>query len=192
MLIKSMLVSFCLLFSVNANAHLLKIFAFTKETNNQQTLTTSGKVYFAGGAGIPNASVQVIDNQGVNIKKVTSDKNGKFSVELAQGNYQLIADTQDGHIAKWQIKGSASNAVTKSPKNSISQNVTTTALPSPDSAQLLQLNNIIAEQLARQILPLSEQINTLQEKAKFQDILGGLGYIFGLYGFAMWWRQRKT
>lgn len=38
---------------------------------------------------------------------------------------------------------------------------------------------------------LRKDIAQLQERIYWRDILGGIGYIFGLFGIAVWWRQRN-
>ena len=46
--------------------------------------------------------------------------------------------------------------------------------------------------VARQIRPLREELLATRDALRLQDILGGLGYIFGLTGLALWWRSRRT
>ncbi|EPJ43235.1 MAG: hypothetical protein OFPI_43640 [Osedax symbiont Rs2] len=184
------LITAALLFSPVANAHLLKIFAYTQPiVGEQKALQVRGKVYFAGGATLANLALKVIDSEGLVIHRPSTDQQGKFVFELAAGNYQIIADSLDGHLANWQLKASVEaselleNATQPSAdKDLIAQNQYTQQ----------QLQRVISQQLAIQIQPLSEQLNSLQEKARFQDIIGALGYIFGLYGLAIWWRQRKV
>jgi nickel transport protein len=45
--------------------------------------------------------------------------------------------------------------------------------------------------VARQIRPLREALEAERSRARLHDILGGLGYIAGLAGLALWWRSRK-
>lgn len=180
-----------LLLSTSANAHLLKVFAYTQMSGDVQHMTTSGKVYFAGGAAIPNLKLEVVDSQG-NIKEtLKSDPEGKFSITLTRGSYHLQANTQDGHIAKWPIKPPKINV----PKT-VNQQVTNGGIQGGEIKSLTvidqtQMQQILAEIVSSQVQPLSEQVNALQERTKVQDIIGALGYIFGLYGLAMWWRHRK-
>ena len=50
---------------------------------------------------------------------------------------------------------------------------------------------MIEKAVAKQVKPLRKELRAYQEKAGLQDVLGGIGYIFGLCGIGMWWRQRK-
>ncbi|MDG2939896.1 carboxypeptidase regulatory-like domain-containing protein [Bisgaard Taxon 10/6] len=42
------------------------------------------------------------------------------------------------------------------------------------------------------VLALREDINRLKDKLYFHDILGGIGYIFGLAGMVAWLRSRQS
>ncbi len=175
-----------LLISTTTNAHLLKVFAYTQMSGDMQNMTTNGKVYFAGGAAVADLALEIVDSQGALIKALKSNSEGKFSVELKSGKYQLLANTQDGHIAKWPITP---------PKNHVQSSTASKSTISANKDLVLvdqsQINQALAEIVSSQILPISEQLNALQERTKLQDIIGALGYIFGLYGLAMWWRHRK-
>lgn len=54
-----------------------------------------------------------------------------------------------------------------------------------------ELQAMIEQAVARQVKPLRQELAAYKEKAGFQDILGGIGYIFGLCGLGIWWQQRK-
>jgi hypothetical protein len=56
----------------------------------------------------------------------------------------------------------------------------------PDPA----LEAAIERAVARQIGPLREQLLAAQERVLLRDVLGGLGYILGLTGLALWWTSR--
>ncbi|MBK5965704.1 hypothetical protein CCR95_16830, partial [Thiocystis minor] len=49
----------------------------------------------------------------------------------------------------------------------------------------------IDQAVARQVRPLREQLIAAQDEVRLRDILGGLGYILGLTGLALWWRSRR-
>ena len=50
----------------------------------------------------------------------------------------------------------------------------------------------IEQAVEHQVRPLREQLILLEDRVRFQDILGGFGYILGLTGIALWWRCRKS
>jgi len=164
-----------------AQAHLLKVFAFTLPVDSNSQLV-KGKVYFTGGQTVSGTSVTVFNASGIKVKDTTTDTEGKFQVTLARENYKIVADTQDGHKATWQIKSAINNT-----HNNTGTNALTDSNPNIE-----QIENIIAAQISAQLTPLTEQIVQLQEKRRFQDIIGAIGYIVGLSGLFLWFRQRQT
>lgn len=63
------------------------------------------------------------------------------------------------------------------------------ALNGVDAAVLQQM---IERSVSKQIKPLRKELQAYKEKASLQDVLGGIGYIFGLCGIGIWLRQRKS
>jgi nickel transport protein len=51
---------------------------------------------------------------------------------------------------------------------------------------------MIERAVARQVRPLREELMAAQDQARLHDILGGIGYILGLTGIALWWRARRS
>lgn len=196
-LYRFMTVLLCSTLPFNAHGHLLKVFAYSQSGPTPQTMTTSGKVYFAGGAPVADLKLDILNQQGDIVQSTISDPQGKFKVTLDSADYELIANTQDGHLAKWDIKAPVVSAITTSAQldtQQTNQTATKDGLLGQQQGRISQdqLQQIFAQQLAIQIQPLTEQINALEERTKLQDIMGALGYIFGLYAMAMWWRQRKA
>jgi len=163
-----------------AQAHLLKVFAFTLPVDDN-SLLVKGKVYFTGGQTVSGTSVTIYNASGVKVKDTITDVDGKFQVTLAQESYEIVADTQDGHKATWQIKSAKMSTHDNTGKN----------LLAPSNPSIEQVENIIAAQISTQLTPLTEQIIQLQEKRRFQDIIGAIGYIVGLSGLFLWFRQRQ-
>ncbi|MEM5527527.1 carboxypeptidase-like regulatory domain-containing protein [Gammaproteobacteria bacterium AS21] len=172
------------LFSAPSFAHLLKVFAYTEQGPNQ-SINVNGKVYFAGGSAVPDLTIKVLASDNSTALTSTTNELGKFAFNIADAHYQIIANSHDGHRATWEIKSSA--------KKSNLQQAKTTVTPANAGSQITteQLENIINSALAKQIQPLSEQIIDLQEKARFSDILGAIGYIFGIFGLFIWWQHNK-
>jgi hypothetical protein len=54
-----------------------------------------------------------------------------------------------------------------------------------------EIDSLVEQAVARQILPLREALAEAQAQASFRDVLGGLGYIVGLAGLGLWWTRRR-
>lgn len=182
---KALFAVFFSLMPITAHAHLLKVFAHAKPVANTDQILVTGKVYFAGGAGLNKLTFKVVDENKNLVLSPRTDVNGKFSFKVVADDYQIIANSHDGHIAKWQVRAKANDS---SSTQAVSGRTLNVDQPLKNAAQI---DKIVANQLQTQLAPLKEQIHALQEKRYLQDIIGGLGYIFGLYGLAIFFTQRK-
>jgi nickel transport protein len=178
-----------LLLHGSAEAHLLKLFAYVEGPN------IHGSVYFAGGAEAAGAVVTVSDPGGRPLAKLKTDPQGAFSHTPANaGEYRLRADTGDGHQAEWLIRaaefGPAAPAATSAGTGSRPPATEQTGLVDRQLADR-QLMALVEQALARQIGPLRAALQRSDERARLSDILGGIGFIFGLAGIVLWWRGRR-
>jgi len=163
-------------------AHLLKVFAYSKNVEGNKQLI-NGKVYFTGGEPVNGTPITFTNSAGKAVHKTTTNDLGKFTVSLTRDNYKIVADTQDGHKAIWHIKAQPNNGANTT-KNSLLPLGTST------DHSMGQLEQMIAAQISEQIAPLTEQIIKLQEKRQLQDIIGAVGYILGVFGLFLWFKQR--
>jgi len=169
--------------SLPAQAHLLKLFAAAESG------TISGYVYFSGGATVQQARVEISDHSGQLLETLNTDKQGNFSYQSRNAVDHLIsASTLDGHAADWTITAAELGGQTQqvSAINSSVSGAAAAAMVSTDN-----LDQRIEAAVARQVRPLREALERQQEKAQLQDIFGALGYIAGLAGLALWWRNRQ-
>ena len=175
-----------------AQGHQLRVFAYAEGP------VIHGSVYFAGGAPAAAVRVEIRDAQGRPLKRLDADDQGAFQYPAEQPvEHQVMAYSADGHRALWTI--SAAELAPGFPGPPVAPGTTKTApqaAPPADpgtAAKVIDpaLTAAIETAVARQIRPLREELNAAREHAGMQDVLGGLGYIFGLAGLAAWWRSRR-
>jgi nickel transport protein len=167
------------LFSSVAEAHLLKVFAFAEDDQ------IMGRTYFVGGAPAAGASVQVLDIDEQLLASLKPDANGEFSYQPTSSiDHIIVANTGDGHEARWVITAEE----------------LTGGLPSPPSSELSderelpdtsQLTVLVEQAVARQVRPLREELIAYEEQVRFRDVIGGIGYILGIFGVVAWWQQKR-
>lgn len=173
-----------LLLQATAEAHLLKLFAYVEGN------TIHGSTYFAGGAAVAGATITITSATDKVENNLKSDAKGEFSFTIrSPTDYRIVANTGDGHQAEWLIK---TDTFTPTPDNRDN------ALPpSPPSASSTsgqteqQFAQLVEQAVAKQIGPLRESLQRNSDRARFSDILGGIGFIFGLAGVALWWRSKQ-
>lgn len=138
-----------------------------------------GYVAFVGGRRAADIPVELRDAAGKPLLGSRSDQEGRFRFRLpGPGRFTLVADSGDGHVAHFALE-SESRVVESSGENgSRSQHAAI------DQRGLDRL-------LARHINPLREQIAAYEERRRWHDVLGGIGYILGLTGIAFFFMARR-
>jgi nickel transport protein len=181
-----------------AQAHKLRVFAAAEGP------LITGSAYFAGGGAAGGARIRVLDAQGRTLAEPTPDAAGRFSYRAqAAADLLILAETGDGHRAEWRIPasdlaGSFPTEGTGTPEQpaappAAAPTAPAAAPPTPAPTGLDPLLTAAIEgAVARQIRPLREELQSFQEQARLRDVLGGIGYILGLMGLALWWRSRRT
>jgi len=163
--------------------------------------TIEGEAGFSNGdmakAGTP---VLIQTKDGRKLGETTTDEEGFFIFEAReQIDHHFIIDMSAGHVLNLVLpvdelpkelasshKGTAAQAVVG---NAADKAVSTAS--SLNNVSQDELQKMIEQAVARQIKPLRQELAAYKEKAGLQDVLGGIGYIFGLCGLGIWWQQRK-
>jgi len=155
-----------------ALAHKLKVFAAAEGA------TITGTAYFAGGGKAADSAGRLVDVNGAVVAEFRTDAQGNFhlSVPLRQ-DYRISIDSGDGHVAEALVRADELPP----------------SLPAASTAQAVPpATEAIEAAVARQILPLRQQIDALEDRARFSDIIGGIGTIFGLFGIWAWIAARRS
>ena len=184
-----------LLVSLPVQAHKLKVFA-TAEGDRIE-----GEAYFVGGAKAAGARIVIADAEGRELNRLMPDAEGHFSYQVSRRmDYLVIADSQDGHQARWTIRADELAAALP-PAEAAEQTPAAMepAIPLPsekpdaktDGLASAAVVALVERSVARQIRPLREEIEAYGEQVRLRDILGGIGYIVGIAGLGLWWRSRQ-
>jgi nickel transport protein len=190
-----------LLGSAPVVAHKLKVFA------TAEGKSISGRAYFAGGAPAKGARVLITSATGELLAELQPDADGRFTyLASAPLEHRVSAETADGHRAEWRIPAEVLaggfGLASPPPAPAVRDNTSTPPQPpmaepapaagAPPATPGPPLTRVELETaLARQLRPLREELLATREALRLQDILGGIGTIFGLTGLALWWRCRR-
>ncbi|MTI12601.1 carboxypeptidase-like regulatory domain-containing protein [Sansalvadorimonas verongulae] len=162
-------------------AHKFKIFATAEGPVIQ------GEAYFVGAGKARGAAVDLLKDGQV-IASTKANDNGSFTFQsLTPAQYTIHANASQGHVAEYTITAEEMGGTSTSPP------AEDTSKPTPRGSGHLAsvVDQAVDRAVARQLVPLRKQIEQLQEKRYYQDILGAIGYIFGLAGFAAFYLSRK-
>lgn len=181
-------------------AHSVKVFAYPEGR------TISGYGYFTGAGRTKKATIMLLTPEEKEIARTESNEKGEFQFEITSyQNYKLRLDAGEGHVAFFDIKArDLDKALFESPQKGTES--TPQAAPgqivAAESSQNMMQNRVplgsqltkadIDQIVARHVRPLREQIETSDEKRRFNDILGSIGYIIGIMGLIAFWQARRV
>lgn len=144
-----------------------------------------GEVGFSNGEMAHDGVVTVLDDAGQPLGQAPVDGQGQFRFVPVQAVPHLFrADLGSGHMAEIRLDladlpvglaGRPAEPVRLSPA------------PVPSDPRQDQL----AEMIRREIKPLRQELAAYKEKNDLQTILGGIGYILGLFGLGFYLAARQ-
>jgi nickel transport protein len=160
--------------------------------------SVEGEVGLSNGTMAPAGTpVEVLGPNGEKLGETTTDGDGLFRYTPTQAvTHVFRADLGAGHVAQ------ATLAADELPIDLIRGARAGTAgsddgavAPVPETPAVSQsppaLEGMIAEAVRREIKPLRKELTAYKEKNDMQSILGGLGYICGIFGLAFFLYARR-
>jgi len=187
-----------------AFAHKATIFAWV----DGDTIHTRSK--FSGGKRVKDSLVVVFDSEGNSLLEGKTDENGMFSFKIPQKTeLKVVLKASMGHMAEWKIpveeitgSGSESNTpetVEEAPdKISIgagSESIKTdedVLEPATIGLGREEVEEIIDASLDKKLAPIYDMMaNTYDRGPGLTEIMGGIGYIIGLVGLALYFSNRR-
>ena len=178
-------VGLILLISLTASAalaHKVNIFAYVEG----ETVHTES--YFNDGTKCSNASVFVYDPSGKRLVEGTTDAKGVFNFPYSGRHpLRIVLEASMGHRAEHVLEVGPADAVA-----TLERTADTPLADGGDDA--IQIQAAVEAALDRKLSPLIAKLDRLQkaqEQVGIRDIIGGIGYIVGLMGLAVYLRQRR-
>lgn len=179
-----------------AAGHRLEVFAVAEGR------TVSGQAYFPRGGPAADVPVSVTGPDGTVLVHLKTDAEGRFAFTAERRTDHRITVRIAGHEAHWTVpadelpKGlpghTGASPAPASPAASPSATPPPAASPAvPDAASATRLEAVVEEAVARQIRPLREELRAHDERIGWTDVLGGLGWVAGIFGALAWVTARR-
>lgn len=174
-----------------ALAHRVNVFAYVEED------TVFTESYFNDGRKCVDSKIEVFDCDGNRLLEGKTNKAGEFSFKVPmKTDLRIILTASMGHRAEYivpaselpkselqQIQQGILGAGIKKQKETIPAEVT--------QVDLEQIRSVIEDTLDKKLGPLMKLIAKSQEpKVSVTEVIGGIGYIFGLMGVAIYFKNR--
>jgi nickel transport protein len=184
-----------------ALAHRVLVFAWAEG----DAIHTESK--FVPDTPVRQGQVQIIEHQtGKVLLAGQTDDQGKFSCKIPpeaaaqKMDLQIVVEAAMGHRGEWLLKagsylpgaktaGAASPAVLPAPPSP-----PTPVAPGTKAATVdrQMLDEVVNQALARQLAPIKEMLTAAQvRKPSMPDIMGGIGYIMGIFGLWAYFQSKK-
>lgn len=182
-------------FATPAFAHKVTIFAWVEG----DTIYTQSK--FSGGKKAKGSLVTVFDMQGNRLLEGTTDEKGEFSFKIPKKTgLKVVLKASMGHMAEWKIPVeemvAAQASQNKTPEASVISDTTSpsnlTPISGSTSLQKEEIRRMIDESLDQKLSPIISMLANSQDQGPgISEVMGGIGYIFGLVGVALYFTNRK-
>ena len=158
-----------------------------------------GEVGFSDGTMAKNAVVEVLSEDGTRLGEVKTGEDGTFVFTPTQQIVHIFhADLGGGHVANIRMEVADLPMIASGPSAGSAPVTMAAGTPAGEASGSVTNAQMVAlaDAVANEMKPLRREIIALKEKNDMQSILGGIGYILGLFGIgfyvAGWYRFRKA
>jgi nickel transport protein len=151
--------------------------------------------YFSGGVKVRNGLIQVFDASGKKLLEGHTNSKGEYSFQIPEKrDLKIVVNASMGHRGEFVLKRedlgeTAASEGKKEPAVSVQK----TASKAPEKVDMAQLKRMVEQALDSRLRPIAHSIARLQEKKGpgLTEVVGGIGYIFGIMGLLLYFRSRK-
>lgn len=169
-----------------------------------------GEIGFSNGDMAPDALVEVFDDDGTKLGETRTGDDGFFTyVPTKKVAHVFRSNLGAGHVAEVRMEvdelppidgeeetapatAAAPAFIGSSPETAPSADSEAVSATSFDLAAFQEeQRRMITEAVQKQVIPLRRDLAAYKEKADFQGVLGGIGYIFGLFGVGFYIAARR-
>lgn len=167
-------------------AHKVNIFAYVE---GDRVYTES---YFNDGKKCIDSKIEVFDKQGDKLLEGLTDEEGEFSFEILQeGDLKIVLTASMGHRAEYSILADELRDTAGSNKEELEEPVSVVS-PEISSLDLKEVQSLIEDVLDKKLEPIMREIKKSKtDKISPTEIIGGIGYIFGIFGIIAYFLSRK-
>ena len=179
-----------IMMDVSVFAHRVNVFAYVE---GEKIYTES---YFNDGKKCINSKIEVFDNRGNKLLEGLTDKEGEFSFEVPSedGDLKIVLTASMGHRAEYSISADEIRGSTGLIKEENEEPVSI-VFPESSSLDLKEIQSIIEDTLDEKLKPIMREMieikKSQEDKISPTEIIGGIGYIVGIFGIIAYFLSRK-
>lgn len=175
-----------------AFAHKVTVFAYTE---GDSVFSTS---YFSDGRKCRNSKIEVFDRNGKKLLEGKTNKKGEFFFRRpVRTGLKLVLLAEMGHKAEFSLEGKKGAmekppAKNKKKANPVYKNNKTKENTTAQFIQKEAMADLIDSLLDVKLKPINMMLLRSQEQGvSSTEVVGGIGYIFGIMGLILYFKTRK-
>jgi len=150
-----------------------------------------GECYFVDGSPCKKSKVEVYNSRGEKVIETYTDDKGLYLFETPEkGELKIVIMAGESHRAEYKISALKDREKDKEKKELSKNSENTKVTFNKDELRL-----IVSEAVEKEMAGLREEISLLHkkmDKISLRDIIGGLGYIIGVWAIIMLIKKRKN
>jgi nickel transport protein len=150
-----------------------------------------GFVYFPGGGRAADCAVSVSGPEGTPFAELITDDQGAFVYVPTQAcDHVFKASSADGHVAAFTVfRHQLPGTMAGTPEDGDRKEAEPAAvMAGPGKVRHEQqwfaddLRRAVDAAVQKQVRPLREEVELLRNETRMRDVVGGIGYIVGVFG----------
>ncbi|HZK12580.1 MAG TPA: hypothetical protein VFD10_09605 [Atribacterota bacterium] len=179
-----------IMMDVSVFAHKVNIFAYVE----------GGKIYtesyFNDGKKCMDSKIEVFDNQENKLFEGLTDEEGMLSLEISpediiDGDLKVVLTASMGHRAEYIIPANELRGVTELTQEKPEESASKVS-PEISSFDVKEIQSLIEDTLDEKLMPIIREIKKSQEnRISPTEIIGGIGYIVGIFGMIAYFLSRN-
>ena len=168
-------------------AHKVNIFAYVEGD------TVYTESYFPDGKKVDGGKVEVYDSQGNKLLEGETDKDGQFNFKLPKkDDLKIVLIATMGHRASYTLSKDELPDIAMMPGLKKSGFEEESKVKGSTQVDLDQVKEVIDSCLDEKLKPvMRELVKMQQKKISFAEVIGGIGYIFGITGIIFYFVGKK-
>lgn len=166
-----------------AGAHGVDLFARVEGSN------LVGTMRFADGTPVSLRPVKAFAPDGSLLEETQTDEAGHFTLPVRElVRHRLVGEAGEGHRGLFTVSESEIRSAVST--GEAATGAADAVAPMGDDAPVSL--EMVEAVVSRQLGPLRDQLHAHEKKVRLQDVLGGMGYIFGVLGLYVLVKQRLS
>jgi nickel transport protein len=154
-----------------------------------------GEVGFSNGDMAVDAVVEVFDAAGTKLGEANTNEEGFFVFEPSEAIEHIFrSNLGAGHVVSVTMPVDELPISIRPKTSQTGLSKAGSGMPRSTSGAIIiseEIGELISEAVRNEVRPLRKELAAYKTKNDFQSIIGGIGYIFGLFGLGFYLAARR-